>query len=227
MSVASYVVRITKIGRWEVPEKAQVHKVQAGSERDSMQILVAEDSIETERSVASLFRKRWGFLPGVARSEPQLTLTYYYPYYFQSWKATIPKTMGRTMKVRLFTGVDGMSRAVGPATEWPVGKEVAVEAEEVIPAHTSEAEAERLSQDYVKRYVTRRYRASKPPIIDREEFATFYVPYYVYAREDQPLHKAVLIEGFTGARGRVKDVPAIREALTDGEAVARLGKGVM
>lgn len=207
---------LTGTGGWEVPEKAQAHRGEAGRERDSMQILVAEDSPKTEKSIASLSRKRWGFLPGVARSAPRLTMTCYYPYYFQSWKATVPKTLGRTMKVRLFTGVDGMSRAVGPATEWPVGREIIVEAREVIPAHTSGAEAEQLSQEYIKRYVTRRYRPSKPPTIEKEEFETFYVPYYVYAKENQPLHEAELVEGFTGARGRVKDVPAIREALTKG-----------
>lgn len=207
---------LTETGGKVVSEKSGAHRAGASRERDVVKILVAEDSLETKKSMASLSRKGWRFLPGITRSVPRLTTTYYYPYYFQSWRATIPKTMGRTMKVRLFTGVDGMSRAVGPATEWPVGNEVTVEAERVIPPHTSEAEAEQLSREYVKRYTTRRYRASKPPIIEREEFETFHVPYYVYAREDQPHHKAMLIEGFTGARGRVKDVPAIREALTSG-----------
>lgn len=198
----------------------------ADREQDSIQILVAKDSPKTEKTIASLARKGWWFLPGVTRSVPQLTLTYYYPYYFQSWKATIPKTMGRTMKIRLLTGVDGMSRSVGPATEWPDGEEINVEAEEVILPHTSESEAEQLSEEYVKKFVTRRYRPIKPPTIEREDFTMFYVPYYVYAREGQPLHKSALIEGFTGARGRVKDIPVIREALASGEVVTRLGKGV-
>jgi hypothetical protein len=196
-----------------------------GKEQDRMQILVTEDSPKTESSVASLSRNRWWFSPRSSQNTSKLTLTYYYPYYFQSWKATIPKSMGRTMRVRLVTGVDGMSRSVGPATEWPVGKEVTVGAEEVILPRTSEAEAEQLSQEYIGEYVTRRYRPSKPPTIERERVETFYVPYYVYARDGQPLHKAALIEGFTGARGRVKDVPAIREALTRDEITKSFGKG--
>ncbi|MGH3086833.1 MAG: hypothetical protein ACRDSJ_05880 [Rubrobacteraceae bacterium] len=115
--------------------------------------------------------------------------------------------------MRLFTGVNGMSRSVGPATEWPVGREMAVETEEVMPCRTSEAEAERLSYEYVKEHVARRYRPSRPPNIEKEEVEIFYVPYYVYARENQPLHGADIIEGFTGSRGRVKDVPAIHEAV--------------
>jgi hypothetical protein len=152
-------------------------------------------------------------------------LTYYYPYYFQSWKATIPKTLGRTMKMRLFTGVDGTNRSVGPATEWPVGREMAVKAEEVIPSRTSEAEAERLSYEYVKEHVARRYRPSKPPTIEKEEFKTFHVPYYVYAREGQPLHKAELVEGFTGSRGWVKDVPAIYEMVREDTTFTGVGEG--
>ncbi len=190
-----------------------------------MQILVAEDYLKTEKSVASLSRKRWGFLPGVARSAPRLVLTYYYPYYFQSWKATIPKTLGRTMKMRLLTGVDGASRSVGPATDWPVGREMDVKAEEVIPSRTPEAEAEQLSYEYVKEHVARRYRPSKPPTIEMEESKTFYVPYYVYARENRSLHKAELVEGFTGSRGRVRDVPAIYETVREGTTFTGVGEG--
>lgn len=197
----------------------------ADREQDSIQILVAKDSPKTEKTIASLARKGWWFLPGVTRSVPQLTLTYYYPYYFQSWKVTIPKTVGRTLRVRLTTGVNGMNRSVSPATDWPVEKAVTVAVEEVLPPRTSDSEAEQLSQEYIQRFVTRRYRPAKPPTIEREKFETFYVPYYVYAREGQMLHKAALIEGFTGARGRVKDVPVIREALANGRAVANPGKG--
>jgi hypothetical protein len=199
--------------------------VGADREQDSVQILVAKDSPKTEKTMASLSRKGWWFLPGITRSVPQLTLTYYYPYYFQSWKVIIPRTMGRTLRVRLTTGVNGMNRSVSPATEWPVGKVITVGPEEVILPRTPEAEAEQLSREYVRKFVTRRYRPSKPPTIERERLETFYVPYYVYAREGQLLHKAALIEGFTGARGRVKDVPAIREAFASGETVTRLGKG--
>ena len=201
--------------------------VGADREQHSVQILTAKDSPKTEKTIASLSRKGRWFLPGITRSVPQLILTYYYPYYFQSWKVTIPKPMGKTMRVRLTTGVNGMNRSVSPASEWPVGKEITVEVEEVIPPRTSEAEAEQLSQEYVQKFVTRRYRPSKPPTIEREKFETFHVPYYVYAKEGQLLHKAALIEGFTGARGRVKNVPVIHEALTSGETVTRLGKGVM
>lgn len=190
-----------------------------------MRILVAEDSSKTEKRVAALSRERWGFLPRVARSAPRLTVTYYYPYYFKSWKVTIPKTLGRSMRMRLFTGVDGTNRSVGPATEWPVGREMAVKAGEVIPSQASEAEAEQLSYEYVKELVARRYRPSKPPTIEGEELETFYVPYYVYAKENQPLHKAELVEGFTGSRGRARDVPAIYEAAREGTAFTGVGEG--
>ena len=190
-----------------------------------MQILVAEDSLKTEKSVASLSRERWGFLPGVARDAPRLVLTLYYPYHFQSWRATIPKTFGRTMKMRLFTGVDGTSRSVGPAMDWPVGREMAVRTEEVIPSRTSGAEAEQLSYEYIRDHVARRYRPSKPPTIEKEEFETFYVPYYVYARENRPLHEAELVEGFTGSRGRARDVPAIYEALKEGTTFTDVEEG--
>lgn len=129
------------------------------------------------------------------------------------------------MKTRLLTGVDGASRSVGPATEWPVGREMAVKAEEVIPSRTSEAEAEQLSYEYIREHVARRYRPSKPPTIEKEEFETFYVPYYVYAREDQPLYEAGVVEGFTGSRGRVRDVPAIYETVREGTAFTGIGEG--
>lgn len=190
-----------------------------------MQILVAEDSLKTEKSVASLFRKGWRFLPGLARGTPQLTLTYYYPYYFQSWKATIPKTLARTMKMRLFTGVDGTNRAVGLATEWPVRRQRVVKAEEVIPSQASEAEVEQFSQEYIKEYVTRRYRPSEPPTIQREKSEMVYVAYYVYVKENQPLYKADLVEGLTGSRGRVKDVPTIYETVREGEMFTGVGEG--
>lgn len=200
---------------WRVKLNALGDEVD-GRKRGTTQILIAEDSPKARESVASLNRRWWTALWGKAREAPRHALTIYHPYYFQSWKATIPKTLGRTMRIRLVTGVNGMSRSVGPATEWPVGKETVVEAEEVIPSRTSEAEAERLSYEYIKEHVARRYRPSKPPSIEKEEFQIFYVPYYVYAKENQPLHKADLVEGFTGSRGRVKDVPAIYETVMEG-----------
>jgi len=190
-----------------------------------VQILVAENSPKTEKSVASLSRKRWGSLPRVARGAPRLVLTYYYPYYFQSWKVTIPKTLGRTMKIRLLTGVDGTSRSVGPATDWPVGREMVVKAEEVIPSRTSEAEVEQVSYEYIREHVARRYRPSKPPTIEKEEFETFYVPYYVYAKENQPLYEAGVVEGFTGSRGRVRDIPAIYETVRGATTSTGVEKG--
>ena len=131
----------------------------------------------------------------------------------------------------LFTGVNGMNRSVGPATGWPAGEEVEVILEvilevipeEMIPAHTSEAEAEQLAQEYIEKFVMRRYRPSRTAEIVREEFELVYVPYYVYAREGQPLRKAALIEGFTGAVGKIKDVPPVLRSVV-GEGVANKGK---
>ncbi len=179
-----------------------------------MKILAARDSRKISGSVASLNRKWWM----VGRRDyalPELTMVRYYPYYFQSWKVTAPKTLGRTAKVILFTGVNGMNRSVGPATEWPVGEELEADPEEIIPAHTSQVEAEELSQEYIEKFVRRRYRPSKPSNIVRESFELVYVPYYVYAREGRPLKKATLIEGFTGAVGQVKDVLPILRSIVE------------
>ncbi|CAN5697067.1 hypothetical protein BH24ACT22_BH24ACT22_11940 [soil metagenome] len=183
-----------------------------------MRILSAGDSRKIAGSVASLNRK-WWMVWGKSYAPPVLAMTRYYPYYFQSWKVTAPKTLGRTAKVLLFTGVNGMNRSVGPATEWPVGEELEVDPEEVIPAHTLQAEAEELSREYIEKFVRRRYRPSKPSNIEREGFELVYVPYYVYAREGRPLQKAALIEGFTGAVGRVKDVPPVLQSILEERTV--------
>lgn len=191
-------------------------------EKRLVKVPVTGDSHEVTRSVASLNR-RWWSIGRRNYSPPELVATRYYPYYFQSWKVTAPKTLGRTARMILFTGVNGMNRSVGPATGWPAGEEVEVVAEEVIPAHTSEAEAEQLAQEYIEKFVMRRYRPSRTAEIVREEFELVYVPYYVYAREGQPLQRAALIEGFTGAVGRIKDVPAVLRSVV-GEGVANKGK---
>ena len=180
-----------------------------------VRISAAGNSHEVTSSVASLGRKWWTI--GRKSSPPELLATFYYPYYFQSWKVTAPKTLGRTARVMLFTGVNGMSRSVGPATGWPSVGEIEADEEAVIPPHTSEAEAEQLAQEYIEKFVRRRYRPSKPSDIVREGFDLVYVPYYVYAREGQPLRKAVLIEGFTGAVGQVKDVPPVLRSIENKE----------
>lgn len=195
-----------------------------GKQLECVRILAATDPRKVAGSIASLNRKWWKVFKTGAGSPPELTLTRYYPYYFQSWKVTAPKTLGRTVKVALFTGVNGMNRSVGPATEWPVGEELAVPPEEMLSPHTSEAEAEKLSNEYIEKFVARRYRPSKPSSIVRDGFDLIYVPYYVYARESQPLRKAALIEGFTGAIGQVKDVPPIYKSIENAETV-KLGEG--
>ena len=189
-----------------------------------MKIQVSENSSRVEKSVASLSRRGWlNSLLGV-REAPRHTVTVYYPYYFQSWKVTAPKSLGRTVRVRLVTGVNGTSRSTGPADDWPSIEEKDLGDEEVIPPRTLEIEAGELAREYAEKYVYRRYRPTKLPTIERERFALTYVPYYVYAREGQPLHKAALVEGLTGTLGRVKDVPEIRAALTGGSATVGDGK---
>ncbi|MGB3634664.1 MAG: hypothetical protein WA982_11535 [Rubrobacteraceae bacterium] len=183
-----------------------------------MKLLAVGGSDKVAESVASLNQKWWtvwrsGYGP------PEHSMTRYYPYYFQSWKVAAPKTLGRVAKVILFTGVNGMNRSVGPATEWPVGEEMEVDPEEVIPPHTSEAEAEQLSQEYIEKFVRRRYRPIRTSSIVREGFELIYVPYYVYAKEGQPLKKAILIEGLTGAVGQVRDVPPVLRSIVDRETV--------
>ncbi len=177
-----------------------------------VRISVAGDSDKVAGGVDSLTRKWWRFGKKYY-PPPELVATRFYPYYFQSWKVTAPKTFGRMVKVTLFTGVNGMSRSVGPATRWPSGEEIAVDREEVIPPHTSETEAEQLSREYTEKFVRRRYRPSRTTDIVREKFELVYVPYYVYAREGQSLRKAALIEGFTGAIGRVEDVPPVLQSV--------------
>ncbi|MGF1471815.1 MAG: hypothetical protein ACFB50_08760 [Rubrobacteraceae bacterium] len=117
-----------------------------------------------------------------------------------------------------------MNRSVGPATGWPGGEELEVDREEVITPCTPEAEAEQLAQEYIEKFVTRRYRPSRPSDIVREKFELIYVPYYVYARAGHPLQKAALIEGFTGDVGRVRDVPPVLRSITDEEIVNLVGE---
>lgn len=196
-----------------------------GSDDGAARILVAEDSPAVNKRMASLSRRGWLSSLLGSREAPRRTLTVYYPYYFQSWRVTVPKSLGRTARVRLVTGVNGMSRSTGPADDWPSLREKDFGDHRVISPLTSEAEAGELAREYVDKFVARRYRPARPPTVEREKFALIYVPYYVCAREGQPLHKAALVEGFTGALGRVKDVPEIRAALADGSAAAGDRKG--
>lgn len=183
-----------------------------------MTILIASDPRKAASSASSLNVKWWRPWKKTC-TPPELTTTRYYPYYFQSWKVTAPKTLGRIAKVLLFTGVNGMNRSVGPATEWPVEQELDISEDEVISPYTSAVEAEYMAQEYIEKFVMRRYRPSQPPHIQRTQFELIYVPYYIYAREGQPLRKAALVEGFTGAIGKVKDVAPVLQAVTTEKAV--------
>ena len=185
-----------------------------------MKITAASESLKVAGSVASLNRK-WWMPQGGGAASPQFTMIRYYPYYFQSWKVIAPKTLGRTVKVILSSGVNGMSRSVGPATEWPASEELEVDGEEVISPRTSEAEAKQLAREYIEKFVMRRYRPSRTSNIEQEKFELIFVPYYVYASEGQPLHKATLIEGFTGAVGKVKDVLPLMHSIVGEEVVTR------
>ena len=176
-----------------------------------MKILVAGDSTEKVKSQAMSARRWWSRNEEVSESP----LVFYYPYYFQAWKVRVPKSLGREVRVRLFTGVNGMNRSTSPATEWPAEEERSVLGEEVIPPTTSGDEAEELSGEYIEKFVARRYRPSGMPEITRERSALIYIPYYVYAQKGRPLHKARLVEGFTGAVGKVRDVPPVLEAVSE------------
>lgn len=204
------------------PDAAPASKLGCEPETVSMKISVASDSRRVADSAASLSGGWWSILRR-RHASPELAVTRYYPYYFQCWKVTAPKTLGRTAKVLLSTGVNGMNRSVGPATEWPIGEELKVRKAEVISPHTGVAEAEQLAREYIEKFVVRRYRPSQTPEIVRERFKLVYVPYYVYAREGQPLRKATLVEGFTGDVGRVKDVPPVLQSITRQET-ANVGK---
>lgn len=134
------------------------HSGSGGSDDGDARILVAEDSPAVNKRMASLSRRGWlNSLLG-SREAPRRTLSVYYPYYFQSWRVTVPKSLGRTARVRLVTGVNGMSRSTGPADYWPsVGEKDLVD-HRVISPLTSEAEAGELAREYVDKFVARRYR---------------------------------------------------------------------
>lgn len=197
------------------PEEISVES-QRYQDQNTLRVLVASDPGKVASAAASLNRKRWEMWKRVSES-PKLTVIRYYPYHFQSWKVTAPKTLGRTAKVLLLTGVNGMSRSVGPASEWPIERELQVEQGEIMSPQTSEEEATQLAREYVEKLVMRRYRPSQPPRIRVEQSKLIYVPYYVYARKGEPLRKAVLIEGFTGAVGKVKDVTPVLQTIASGE----------
>jgi hypothetical protein len=176
--------------------------------------LVAEDSPEVDRAVDSLSRGGWVSSWLGKHEVPRLVLTVYYPYYFHSWKVVVSRSFGRTTMVRLFTGVNGMSRSTGPTEDWPVVVERDLEGERVIPPRTSGAEAGELAREYAEKFVYRRYRPARLPVIEEEDALLIYVPYYVYAKTGQRPDKAALVEGFTGSVGRVRDVPEVLEATT-------------
>lgn len=189
-----------------------------------VRVLVAQDSPRVRAQVATLSKGGlWSFLSR-GRKNSSLLMTYYYPYYFQSWRVTIPKTLGRTAKIRIVTGVNGLSRSTGPAVDWPPEEEAELGKEEVIRPRTSEAEAAELMQEYLDKFVARRYRPVRPPEVESERLALIYVPYYVYAREGQPIRKAALVEGLTGTVGKVKDVPEVFKAVTSAKLVTDIGK---
>lgn len=187
-----------------------------GASGEAVRIFVARDSRKVPGIVDSLDREWWGaWRRGCG--EPELRITRYYPYYFQSWKITAPKTFGRMVRVILYTGVNGMNRSVGPATEWPAGEEREVGRGEIISPQTPWKEAGQLSQEYIEKFVMRRYRPSRSADIQQEAFSLIYVPYYVYAKRGQLLKKAALIEASTGALGRVKDVSPVLQSIANNE----------
>ncbi len=117
-----------------------------------------------------------------------------------------------------------MSRSTGPAEGWPSEEEVDLREEEVIRPRTSEAEAAELMQEYLVKFVARRYRPTRSPELESERFALIYVPYYVYARAGKPIHEAALVEGLTATTGKVKDVPEIFEAVASAKPVTAIGE---
>lgn len=150
--------------------------------------------------------------------------TFHHPYYFQSWKVTVPKTLGRVLQARLFTGVNAVTLSVGPASEFPGFTEIQVPAETALAPRAADEEATRLGLEYMRSLVGQRYRPARPPTIEQEACELLYVPYYAYFRGDAPPARAVLVEGLTGSRGRVGDVPAIHEAFE--AAIGRRGTPV-
>lgn len=190
----------------------------------STSILVTDDSPRVERSKSLVesggFLSRLGF--GRERSSRG---TFYHPYYFQSWKVTVPKTLGRILRVRLCTGVNAVTLSVGPASGLPGYAESEVSAATMIESRAATDEAARLALEYMKTLVGRRYRPARPPTIEREACELLYVPYYAYTGEGTLPGKEVLVEGLTGSRGRVEDVPAIHETFEGCRTPAGDGKG--
>lgn len=188
-------------------------------------ILVTENSPKVERSMKYVHGGR-GILSRLRiGGERRLRETFYHPYYFQSWKVTVPKTLGRTLRAKLFTGVNAVTLSVGPATEFPRYAESYVAAETVLGTRAAADEAARLGLEYIKTLIGQRYRPARPPTVEQEACELLYVPYYAYAGESTPPGKAVLIEGLTGSLGRVEDVPAIYETFRAGRTPVSAGEG--
>lgn len=191
---------------------------------DNARILVTEDSPKARRSRRSVegggVLSRLGIAGGRRPGE-----TFYHPYYFQSWKVTVPKTLGRILRVRLCTGVNAVTLSVGPASGLPGYAESEISAATVIEPRAATDEAARLGLEYMKTLVGRRYRPAKPPTIEREACELLYVPYYAYSGGDTSLARAVLVEGLTGSRGWAKDVPAIYEKFEMCTKPVGTGKG--
>lgn len=188
-------------------------------------ILVTEDSSKTEQSMRSV-RGGCSILSRLGiGSERRFKETFHHPYYFQSWRVTVPKTLGRTLRARLFTGVNAVTLSVGPATEFPRYAESEVAVETVLGPRAAADESARLGLEYMKTLIGRRYRPIRPPTIEQEVCKLLYVPYYAYAGEGTPPGKVVLIEGLTGSRGRVEDVPAIYETFRASKVPVGIGEG--
>ena len=116
--------------------------------------------------------------------------------------------------MRLLTGLNGVTRTVGPASELPETEEVGACEGVVVPSEVSGIEAYRLSREHVEHFVMRRYRPGGPPSIAQESLCLIHVPYRVYDSGGRWPEEALLVEGLTGARGRVKAIPGIGRALT-------------
>jgi len=84
----------------------------------------------------------------------------------------------------------------------------------IVPSRVSGVEARRLSREHVEGFVSRRYRPGGSPGIEMEYVHLVRVPYRVYEGGRGWPEEAVVVEGLTGVRGRVNDVPGLGRALT-------------
>lgn len=148
-----------------------------------------------------------------AQSKPLRYVELLHPYYFHSWRLVVPRSFGREVRLKIMTGVNGMSQATGTCETVPEASHQKIRRDQLLRASTSRERAEELAREYLDWLAHRRYRAVRRPRLEQDTSELLYVPYYVYARDRDPTYRATVVEGLTGAVGRVRDMPYLKDAV--------------